>query len=177
MLDQAISAIELIGFNPPEEVYQQIEDSMMNQPAWRQALYPSAATLVVPFILAGVLYGFFSAILGYDTTYKHVVAIVVHAGVLTTLSILVSYPVFYLKQSMSSPTSLFVFFPFLDETGVLARFLGIIDLFRLWWLANLAIGLGVLFKKRVGPIFTGFLILYGVIAVVYAGVSAFFSGD
>jgi hypothetical protein len=78
---------------------------------------------------------------------------------------------------MSSPTSLFVFFPFLDETGVLARFLGIIDLFRLWWLANLAIGLGVLFKKRVGPIFTGFLILYGVIAVVYAGVSAFFSGD
>ena len=44
-------------------------------------------------------------------------------------------------------TSLAVFLPLLDETSFLARFLGSIDLFRIWWLVNLAIGLGVLYKR------------------------------
>ena len=57
-----------------------------------------------------------------------------------------------------------------------ARFLGAIDLFLLWWVVNLAIGLGVLYKRRTGPIATGMLITFVAIALVVAAVRAALSG-
>ena len=47
-------------------------------------------------------------------------------------------------------------------------FLGSIDLFLVWATINLAIGLGVLYKRRTGPIATTFLGIYVVIALVVA---------
>ena len=51
---------------------------------------------------------------------------------------------------MSSPTNLAVFLPFLDESSFLARLLGSIDLFFIWWMLSLAIGLGVLYRSAPG---------------------------
>ena len=59
----------------------------------------------------------------------------------------------------------------LDESSFLAKFLGTIDLFIVWWVVVLAIGLAVLFKRKTGPIAAGLFIVYGVIAVI---VAAFF---
>ena len=67
-------------------------------------------------------------------------AIVAHSGVLLALQQLFVLPLDYVRESMSSPTNLAVFLPFLDETSFLARLLGSIDLFRIWWLVSLAIG-------------------------------------
>jgi len=43
-----------------------------------------------------------------------------------------------------------------------------IDMFLLWWMIVLAIGLGVLYKRRTGPIATTFIGLYVVIALLIA---------
>jgi hypothetical protein len=43
-----------------------------------------------------------------------------------------------------------------------------IDMFLLWWMVVLAIGLGVLYKRRTGPIATTFIGLYAIIAVLIA---------
>ncbi len=59
----------------------------------------------------------------------------------------------------------------LDESSFLAKFLGTIDLFIVWWVVVLSIGLAVLFKRKTGPIAAGLFIVYGVIAVI---VAAFF---
>jgi hypothetical protein len=57
-----------------------------------------------------------------------------------------------------------------------ARFLGSIDLIWIWWFVSLAIGLGVLFRKRTGPIAITMLGLYAAIALVIAGVQSALSG-
>ena len=52
-------------------------------------------------------------------------------------------PLNYFRGSMSSATNLAVVLPMIDEGSFLGRLLGMIDLFLIWWLVVLAIGLGV----------------------------------
>ncbi len=73
-------------------------------------------------------------------------------------------------------TTLAVFLPMLDETSFFARFLGWIDLFRIWWLVNLAIGAAVLYKRKSGPIAWTLLGLYVVFALVVAAALTAFAG-
>ena len=50
-----------------------------------------------------------------------------------------------------------------------ARFLGMIDLFLVWWVVVLAIGLAVLYKRRTGPVAFSLLGAYiGIAAVIAA---------
>lgn len=63
-----------------------------------------------------------------------------------------------------------VFLPMLDDATFLARLLGWIDLFRIWWILNLSVGLGVLYKVRTRPIASGLLGVYVAIALIIAGV-------
>jgi hypothetical protein len=66
--------------------------------------------------------------------------------------------------------------PVLDENSFPARLLGSIDLFLVWWMMSLAIGLGVLYKRRTAPIATTMLLTYGAIGLVVAGVRSALAG-
>src|SRR6478672_11194963 len=113
--------------------------------------------IVIPIflaILSGILLGVFNALLGGDASFKQVFAIVSHAGLITVLQTVFVMPLDYIRETLSSPTTLGVFVPFLDEKSFLSHLLGTIDLFQIWWLVVLAIGLGVLYKRRTGPIAT-----------------------
>ena len=58
----------------------------------------------------------------------------------------------------------------LDAESAGGIFLGMIDLTYLWWFVTLAIGVGVLYKRRTGPVITGFLALYIGIVLVITGI-------
>jgi hypothetical protein len=122
-------------------------------------------------VMAGILFAVFSAALGGTSTFKQVFAVVAHSSAVSVVQQLFVTPLNYVRESMSSATNLAVFLPMLDESSFLARLLGMVDLFLIWWVVLLAIGLGVLFKRKTGPIATGLFIVYGVIAVI---VAAFF---
>jgi len=63
-----------------------------------------------------------------------------------------------------------VFLPFLEENSFLARLLGSIDLFQIWGTLSLAIGLGVLYKRRTSPIAWTMLLVYFVIVAAVAAI-------
>ena len=67
-------------------------------------------------------------------------AVSVHASVPLVLQQLIATPLHYLRESLSSPTNLAVFLPMFDEGTVPARILGAVDVFGLWWLWLLALG-------------------------------------
>jgi FtsH-binding integral membrane protein len=77
---------------------------------------------------------------------------------------------------LSSATNLAVFFPFLDDASFAARLLGSIDLFLVWWFISLAIGLGVLYRRRTTPIATTLLVVYASIGLVIAAIKTATSG-
>jgi len=127
-------------------------------------------------VIAGVAFAVFNAMLGGDATFKQVFAIVAHSGVvLATLSIFTT-PLAYVRETLSGTTNLAVFFPFLDETSFAAKLLGSIELIVIWWLLSIAIGLGVLYRKRTGPIATTMFALYAAIALVIAAIKVASTG-
>jgi hypothetical protein len=131
---------------------------------------------VILLIITGIVLGVFNAVLGGDAAFKQVFAVVAHSGMITTVQQLFVLPLDYARASLSSPTSLSVFAPFLEDATFAARFLAGIDLFVIWWIANLAIGLGVLYKRRTGPVAVGLFATYLAIVFLVAAVRTALSG-
>lgn len=168
-LDQQVQQREAFGQTIPDAQYQGMERIAPYIGYIAAGLYLVFIPIVV-VTLAGILLGVFNALLGGDATFKQVLAIVAHAGLITALQTIFALPLDYVRETLSSPTTLGVFVPFLEETNFLARLLGMIDLFQIWWLVVLAIGLGVLYKRRTGPIAVTLLSVYAVIILAIAAV-------
>ena len=92
------------------------------------------------------------------------------------LRALFATPLNYANESLSSPTNLAAVMPMFEDNTFGARLLGSVDLFLIWWAVNLAIGLGVLYRRRTAPIATTMLIVYGAIALTIAAVRTVLAG-
>jgi hypothetical protein len=169
LLDQQIRSVENWGGTVTDEQHAQFERML---PMMRY--FAAGSTLVtmpvVTFLLAGVLFGVFNALLAGNATYKQVLAVVAHSGAVSLVQQLVSLPLSYALESLSGATNLAVFLPFLEEGSLPARFFGSIDLFIIWWVVVLGIGLSVLYRRRTSPVVLSLLGVYvaiaGLIAIV-----------
>jgi hypothetical protein len=168
-IDQQVRGSESFGRTISDQQYQGME-RIAPYIGYIVAVGYLVVIPIVVAIMSGIFLGVFNALLGGDATYKQVFAIVSHAGVITVLQTVFALPLDYMRATLSSPTNLGVFVPFLDEASFLARLLGTIDLFQIWWLVTLSIGLGVLYKRRTGPIATSLLTVYAVIILAIAAV-------
>jgi hypothetical protein len=120
-------------------------------------------------LVSGILFAVFNAALGGTATFKQVFTVAVHAGPIGVLSQLFTVPMNYARGTMTSSTTLYVLVQsFVDETTFAAKFLGMIDIFLVWQLIVLSMGLAVLYRRRTQPIATTLLVVYAVIAVIVA---------
>jgi hypothetical protein len=176
LLDQQIRSSEAWGRTVTAEQQEGMERML---PTMRYITLGTTLVLapVITFALAGLLLAVFNAGLGGDATYKQVLAVVTHAGAVSIISTLFTLPLNYAKESLSGATNLAVFAPFLDEGSLAARFLGMIDLFLVWWVVVLAIGLAVLYRRRTTPVALSLLGAYVGIAAVIAVVMRAFAGS
>lgn len=109
--------------------------------------------------VAGVLFAAFRGA-RRTVTFRQVLAVVAHAGVILAMRQVIAAPATYLRESTASVTSLGVWFPGLDEAAPLARFLGAFDLFVLWWTAVLGLGVAVLYRVPARRTVPGVLAVY-----------------
>jgi hypothetical protein len=175
LFDQQIKTMESFGRQLNDAAYARLEQGLQYAP-YTGVVFQAIGITVFALIIAGVAFGVFTAGLGGDATFKQVFAVVAHSGFVITLSQLFGLPLAYAKENMSSSTNLAVFLPFLEDTSLVARFLGSIDLFQIWWIVSLAIGFGVLYRKRTGPIATTMLVVYAAIALAIAALRTALSG-
>jgi hypothetical protein len=166
-LDQQVRQSEAFGRPLDEKAYAGLEEF-----APKVRYVGAGLTLlfgpVMTAAIGGILLVIFNVLLGGSASFKQVVSVLSHAGAITLVQQLFIFPLNYARESMSSATNLGVFVPFLDESNIISRFLGTIDLFIVWWLIVLAIGLGVLYRRKTAPIFWSFMGVYVVIALVIA---------
>jgi hypothetical protein len=144
---------------------------------WLTAISLLVMGPIIGFIIAGLLFVVFNAMLGGGATYKQNLAVIAHAGVVPTLVGLAVLPLNYARSSMSSSTNLGVFVQMLPEDSFLVRFFGMIDLMWVWYLFVLAIGIGVLYRRKTSSIAAGFLGVYVVIALAIAAVRSSLGGS
>jgi hypothetical protein len=127
-------------------------------------------------MVSAILYVVFNAALGGNATYKQVLTVATHAGAPGVLGQFFTMPLNYMRGVMTSATNLAVLMPFVPEESFLGRLLGTIDLFLVWQLIVLAIGLGVLYRRRTQPIAISLFVVYGLIALIIATVRSTFGG-
>ena len=174
-LDDNVRRMEAFGRTVSDAQYAQMEQ-MAPYSRYFAAVFQLILMPILALIVAGLAYAVFNAALGGDAAFKQVYAIVVHSGAIMVVQALFGLPLAYARESLSGTTNLGVFVPFLDENSFAARMLGSLDLFLIWWMVSLAIGLGVLYRRRTGPIATTLLVIYAAIGVVIAAIKAVSSG-
>ena len=174
-LEMQVRQMESFGRTMTDAQYQRME-----QFAGMAKYFGAAGQLVtlpvMALVIAGLAFAVFNAALGGDATFKQVYAVVAHSGILIAVQQLFTLPLDYARETLSSPTNLAVFLPFLDESSFLARMLGSIDLFVIWWAINVSIGFAVLYRKRTGPIATTLIVIYVTIGLVIAAVKTALAG-
>jgi len=174
-IDQQVRQMEAFGRPLTDAQYARLE-----QMAPYSRYFGAGAQLVTlplaALIVAGIAFAVFNAILGGDATFKQAYAIVAHSGVIVAAQQLFSLPLAYARESLAGSTNLAVFFPFLDENTFPARVLGAIDLFLVWWFVSMAIGFGVLYRRRTGPIATTLLVIYASIGLIVAAIKTAIAG-
>jgi len=99
-------------------------------------------------------------------------AVVVQASAILALRDLVATPVSYLREAVTAPGSLGLWFPVLNANSPLARLLGVVDVFVVWWIVVLAIGVSVLHARPARRLALLFLGVYLVVALLLALVMA-----
>lgn len=126
---------------------------------------------VLVFALAALLYPFVRRSAA-GVSFRQVLSVVAHAGVILAVRQVIAAPVNYARETLASPTTTTLFFTMLDEASPLARFFGVIDLFVLWWIGVLAVGMSVLSgraSRTIAIIFVGaYITLALILAIVMA---------
>jgi hypothetical protein len=166
LLDQQVKTVESFGVTINDQAYERMEQGI-SRAAVTTPLTLIIGIPIVVAICAAIILGIWGMLMGGTGTFKQVYAVLAHSGAIFALSVLFTMPLSYATHRMAG-ANLAVFVPMLEETSFVARFLGAIDLFLLWWCINLAIGVGVLFKRKTGGIASSLIGLYVVIALLLA---------
>ena len=74
-------------------------------------------------------------------------AVVVHASAILAVGSLVAAPINYARESLGGATSLGMVMPAFGESTFPARLLGALDIFVIWWVVLVAMGLSILYKR------------------------------
>jgi hypothetical protein len=156
-----VEQMESFGMTVSDEAYEGMRRGMAIAP------YTTAGAILVfaPFmtlVFAGIFFLVFNAVLGGDASFKQLFAVMAHASVISALQQIFTGPVNYFRGAVTSATNLTALLPMFEPTSFIGRVLAMTDLFLIWYVLVLSIGLGVLYRRRTQPIA---MTLYGIYAV------------
>jgi hypothetical protein len=120
----------------------------------------AAAGPVLTLAVAAAIVGMFNATSARRASYQQVLAIAAHAGAVLALGHVVTAPIAYATETLADPTTLGRVFPAFDEASPVARFLGAVDLFVVWWAIVLGIGVALLYRRPPLATIAGFVGIY-----------------
>jgi hypothetical protein len=147
-LDQQVRQLESMGTVVTDSLYAQLR-------AWqpyRPLLSAGAILLGWPVAWAAGAALILAVGRQADVTFAQVFSVLVHASSVFALRAVVAAPINYARESLGGATSLGVIVPGLGDATFAARLFGSIDIFALWWVALVAIGLGMLYRRRAASI-------------------------
>ena len=164
LLEQQVDAMESFGVTVSEEMYDQLKRSLAS------AVYFTAGGVLVTMplfslLVAGVVWTVGYVGFGVGSSFRAILAVVVHTGAISIVQQVFVIGLNYARGAMGNPTTLAAFVPMLEEGTFSARALGLVDVFVIWQLFVLSVGIAVTYKRRTGPIATGFYLLYAVLAI------------
>lgn len=172
LVDQWERTALAFGQDVSDERYARLQEMSRNGAAYA-AVSAVAGGPVLTCAIAALIFAVFAvgrrhAESGAGPTYAQVLAVAAHAGVVLALRQVVATPLSYSRETLASPTTLMAFFPMFDEASPMARFFGAIDLFVIWWVIVLAIGVALLYRRPARSTALAFMGAYVAFAALLA---------
>lgn len=171
-LEFQVQQMERFGVTVTDEMYTKMETQSQKQAAYAPFLAIVGTFIIFPIIVlivSGIFYAVFNAIMGGTAEFKQVLAVASHAWMVPTLGVIFGGIMNFVRGSVStSVANLGMLLPMLKEGSFLANIAGAVDLFTIWWVITLSIGLGVLYKRKTSSVATGLFVVYAIIAVCFS---------
>ena len=150
-LDQQVRQLESFGVMITDQQYEQLRAIVPYRPLISAGMIVLGWPLLW-LVTARVLQWIGNRGGRREASFGHVLTIVVHASAILALRALVAAPINYARESIGGATSLSLIMPAFGQSTFPARLLGAIDIFILWWVVLVALGLSILYETRTVPI-------------------------
>ncbi len=144
-------------------------------PVYQLAFAP-AGTLVYLVFISAVLYFVFNVLLGGSSSFKRVLSVFSYSSLIAIPKAIVHIPLAFARDTANVQTSLAILLSPDAKDSFLYKVLGGFDIFTLWQVIVLSLGLAVMYNYTTKKSFTVVLILWVLLIVVGAGVSSLFGG-
>ncbi len=156
---------------PQEQIDNTLEKSMK---AMNYTIYPTVVIVTFINFLIGAAIWFFvgRTILGADVKYAQMLGVNVYRYFITTLGGLIKLPIILAKQTLNVHFSLATFLPDAQKETFLYKFLAQVEVFNIWSIAVLCIGIAVVTRTDVKKIWPWVVILFVLWYVVSIGVGS-----
>jgi hypothetical protein len=170
LVDERVRVTEAMGGRVDDATYARLQ----NDPPVSIYLTSGGRLLLTPPVTIAVAAGLLllARLDGSRVTFVTALAIAVHATVVLALQQVIATPVHYLYESLTSPTNLAGVVRLFDEGSLPARLLGTIDVFGLWWMWLLAVGVSAATTRPARRYIWKLLAVYVGIAAIVAAVFA-----
>jgi hypothetical protein len=174
VIDERVRVIELFGGAVDDGRYAELQAA----PPWWVYFVSGGRLLLTPAVTLLVALGCWAIARrdGAPARFRQALAIVVHATVVLVVGQLIATPISYVHESLSSPLTIAAILPGMEEGTVPAQFFGVLDLFALWWIGLVAIGVAALTGLGVRRYVVVFLSVYLAFAGIMAGAIAAVGG-
>jgi hypothetical protein len=162
----------------PEEQKERIIERMgeaEHPPIWQMAIAP-AGTLISLVIVAAVLFFAFNVLMGGDAGFRRVLSVYCYSSLVAIPAMIVKFPLVMMKGNVNVQTSLALLLSPDDKGSFLYSVLSSFDIFTLWQVILVSMGLGVMYKFSTKKAFTTVVILWVVWILAKSGLSSIFGG-
>jgi hypothetical protein len=162
----------------PDEQKQAIIEKMTEQnhpPLWQLPFAP-VGVLFVFAILSAVLFFVFNVLLGGDSTFRRVFSVYCYSNLIAIAAMIVKFPLIMMKKDLGVQTSLALLLSADSKDTFLYRILSGFDIFNLWQVILVSIGLGVLYRYTTKKAFTVVFVLWILLILGMSGLSSLFGG-
>ena len=176
LVDERVRVTEAVGGRVDDATYARLQ----NDPPVSIYLTSGGRLLLTPPVTLVVALGL-TALARLDrgggggggrVTFVTALAIVVHATVVLAVQQLVATPLHYAYESLTSPTNVAGLLRLFDEGSWPQRLLGTVDVFGLWWMWLLSVGVaaatGQSARRYIWKLLAVYVGIAAIVAVVFA---------
>ena len=170
LVDERVRVTEAMGGRVDDAAYARLQ----REPPVSIYLTSRGRLLLTPPITIAVAAGLLmlARLDGARVAFVTALAIVVHATVVLALQQVIATPVHYLYESLTSPGNVAGLLRVFEEGSLPARLFGTIDVFGLWWMWLLALGIATATGRPARHYLWKLLAVYVGIAAIIAAVFA-----
>jgi hypothetical protein len=129
-----------------EEIFESTRESIVNPP-WYQWILGALAAFIPVFVAGGIMLLIGNLILGGETKFWKMLNVYAFSSLISIPENIIKVPLIYSKETLDIRTSLAIILPSDSTSSFTYAFLNNIDIFSIWMVSLLVIGMGVYLQK------------------------------